>query len=138
MYEGRRVDLLSFKFLSVPWYWVTLLRTILSPTVYSSRARNRLINRYLARSSDTVFKPSIYLSIYLCICLSVHLSICHREAAKKVLLIIMARPLRPNPPSPLELHGGWNAGTSKKKVKTNYFSLMARPFTPPPSKWPGH
>ena len=40
----------------------------------------------------------------------------------------MAGPLRPKPPPHLEINGRWN-GTLEKSV---LFSLMARPFTPPP------
>ena len=49
---------------------------------------------------------------------------------KKILLLI-AGPLRPNPPPP-SLNGRWNVGTLKKSLKKIIFSLMARPFTPPP------
>ena len=48
-----------------------------------------------------------------------------RKAAKKVLLL-MAGPLRPNPPlpPPLELNGRWNFGTLEKKgSKKSYFFL---------------
>ena len=45
----------------------------------------------------------------------------------------MAGPLRPNPPPPLEPNGRWNVGTLEKKgLKKVLFSLMSRPFTPPP------
>ena len=53
-----------------------------------------------------------------------------REAQKKVLLL-MARPLRPNPP-PLELDGRWNVIVGKKKVPKKFFLFMARPFNPHP------
>ena len=49
-----------------------------------------------------------------------------REAEKKVLLL-MTGLLRPNlPPLPQELNGRWKKG----------FSLIARPFTPPPLNGP--
>ena len=51
---------------------------------------------------------------------------CIREAAKKVLLL-MARPLRPNPPPPIELNGRWNVGTLEKKAPKKVLS------PPPPS-----
>ena len=43
-----------------------------------------------------------------------------REAAKKVIFL-MAGPLRPNPPHPLELNGRWNFGTFEKKVPKEFF-----------------
>ena len=55
-----------------------------------------------------------------------------REAAKKVLLLL-AGPLRTNPPPPSELNGRWNFGTLEKKVpKKVLFPLMARQHYPPP------
>ena len=48
-----------------------------------------------------------------------------REAAKKVLLL-MAGPLRPNPP-PLELNGRWKFGTLKKNYQKKFFFPL----------WPG-
>ena len=49
-----------------------------------------------------------------------------REVAKKVLLL-MAGPLRPNPP-PLEPLGRWNVGTLEKKVKKK---VVKKKFTLP-------
>ena len=54
-----------------------------------------------------------------------------REAAKKNLLL-MARPLRPNPPPSsslmaVEILERWKRGSKKSS-----FSLMARPLSPPP------
>ena len=55
-----------------------------------------------------------------------------REAAKKVLLL-MARPLRPNPQPPLELYGRWNVGTLEKNwFKESYFFLNGPALYPPP------
>ena len=60
--------------------------------------------------------------------------VCSLRVAAKKVLPLMARPLRLNPPPPLELNGRWNVGTQEKKVpKKVIFSLLARPFTPPPS-----
>ena len=43
--------------------------------------------------------------------------------AKKNVILLMAGPLRPNPPPPI-----WKKGSKKR-----FFSLMARPFIPPPT-----
>ena len=57
----------------------------------------------------------------------------NKGSRKKTVLLLMARPLRPNLPPPLELNGRWNVGTLKNKgYKKAFFSLMARPFTNPP------
>ena len=49
--------------------------------------------------------------------------------SRKINLLLMARPLRP----PLELNGRLNVGTlGKKGSKKVIFSLLARPYTPPP------
>ena len=53
-----------------------------------------------------------------------------REAAKKVLLL-MAEPLRPNPPPPSSLMAVGKMERWEKRLKKSYFSLMARPLTLP-------
>ena len=50
----------------------------------------------------------------------------HREDAKKIIFL-MAWPLRPNPPPPLELNGRWNV--EKKGSQKSYFFLNGQPFT---------
>ena len=60
-----------------------------------------------------------------------------REGAKKVLFL-MAGPFRPNPPTPLELMAVEILERWKKGSKKVLFSLMARPFTPLTSEWPGY
>jgi len=65
-----------------------------------------------------------------------------REAAKKNLLL-MAKPLngqaiKAKPPSSPSSLMAVRMLEHKKKVKKSSFSLMAKPFTPPPpSEWPG-
>ena len=43
-------------------------------------------------------------------------------------LLLIAGPLRPNPPPPLDLNGHENFVTLEKKVPNFFFSLMTRPF----------
>ena len=57
---------------------------------------------------------------------------CPPKGSRKKIRLLMARPLRPNPPTPSSLMAGrWSVGTLEKKVKKSYFFLMARTFTPP-------
>ena len=52
---------------------------------------------------------------------------------QKKVLLLMAGPLRPYPPPPLELNGRRHFGTLEKKVpKKGFFPLMARPLIPHP------
>ena len=61
-----------------------------------------------------------------------------REAAKiKKNLLLMTGSLRPNPPPPSSVMAAETLERWKKKVpKKVIFSLMARPFTPPPLNGP--
>ena len=55
-----------------------------------------------------------------------------REVAKYVFLL-MAGPLRPKLPPPLELNGRWKNGTLEKKVPKKVILSIIYPLQPPPT-----